>query len=178
MNILSGVVIALLISWFLLSVMNQHKRTRALIGGVAYRDICSLLPLWTFFAPNPGRTDLYLLYRDRDADGLISSWRLVRSSTRPSLFSLWSPQRRIHKGIVDVASNFTKESIHEPRQPVSKQQVVSFPYLLLLNYVCGKPIDFRARTRQFALAKTEGHGTEHDPEVIFLSAFHTIDQLN
>ena len=177
-NILSFLVILLLAAWFLLSVFNQNARTRKMIGRIAYRDICSLLPIWTFFAPNPGRTDLYLVYRDRDAEGSVSSWRQVRSTERRSWLSLWSPQRRIQKGIVDLAGNFTKGVVYEARQSVSKQQVVSFPYLLLLNYVCGKPVDFRARTRQFALAKTNGHGTEDEPEVIFLSAFHTIDQLN
>ena len=39
---------------------------------------------------------------------------------------------------------------------VNKQRVLSFPYLLILNYVCNLPGDFGAAERQFAIARTYG----------------------
>jgi hypothetical protein len=63
----------------------------------------------------------------------------------------------------------------ELKAPVSKRKVLEFPYLLLLNYASQQPSDFRAESRQFAVARTLGHGTESKPDVLFLSAFHRLD---
>src|SRR5687768_1505484 len=129
-SILSWIVIAAFVVWFFISILNQHRKTRKKVSAVTNRDICSLIPIWTFFAPNPGRTDLYLLYRDRDQDGNISDWREIGTARRKSWTVQWSPKRRIHKGIVDVSSNFTSDAIYEEKQSVSKKHVVGFPYLL------------------------------------------------
>jgi len=177
-TILSWLTVAFFLFWFGVSVINQHKRWRRVISKISSRDICSLVPIWTFFAPNPGRTDLYLLYRDRDIEGNISAWREMRLTSRNSWLRLWSPSRRIQKGIVDLAPNFTKDKVENLQQSVSKRHTLEFQYLLLLNYVCNEPVDFRAQMRQFALARTNGHDSEDQPNVIFLSAFHQIDHLN
>lgn len=40
-------------------------------------DVFGLIPVWTFFAPNPGMTDYYLLYQDRLPAGSFDNWRRV-----------------------------------------------------------------------------------------------------
>ena len=177
-QVFSDIIILFLGGWFLFSVLNQHKRWKKSIRFFLNYDICSLIPIWTFFAPNPGRTDIYLLYRDRDEEGSISDWREIKTSFRNAWFAQWSPLRRIQKGIVDVAYTLHAEKITESRQSISKRNVVGFPYLLLLHYVCTKPFDFSARARQFAIARTNGHGTEDETDVIFLSAFHQLPHPN
>jgi len=176
-DIVGYLVICIFAAWFIISVLNQHQKLRKYVSRVTNYDICSLIPVWTFFAPNPGRTDIYLLYRDQDDEGEVSAWRQVSLMRRSTWSEIWSPERRINKGIVDLSSNFTKDADNTPQKPVSKRHVVGFPYLLLLNYVCHKPVDFKARMRQFALARTNGHGTEDNPDVIFLSAFHIIQPI-
>ena len=176
--ILSWLVVGLFAIWFIVSVFNQNNKWRKWISFILKWDIVSYVPIWTFFAPNPGRTDIYLLYRDRDAEGNISGWQEIKTVYRKTWYHQWSLKRRIHKGIVDLSPNFTKDRIVEPKRPVSKRHVLEFPYLLFLNYVCGKPADFRAQLRQFAIARTNGHETEDQLEVIFLSAFHKIDFFN
>lgn len=171
---LSFLVVALLAGWLLVSILAQHRTTRRYVSMIVTRDICSLVPVWTFFAPNPGRTDLYLLYRDAGADGDVTAWKEVALGGERTLFSLWNPLRRIRKAIIDIAPDLTMDVTYRPREPVTKQKVLGFPYLLLLNYVCLQPADFRARSRQFAVARTNGFGTEDQPEVLFLSAFHQL----
>lgn len=168
-----GVVFAV-VAWLALTVLSHIERTRPWIRRVTDYDLCAAIPVWTFFAPNPGRTDLYLLYRDRDDEGNITVWRDIELERRASWWSLWNPRRRIGKSVVDVSSNLTANVDYQPRASVTKRKVVEFPYLLLLNYVCSKPADFRARMRQFAVARTEGHGTEGEAGVVFLSAFHRL----
>ena len=172
--ILSTLVIAFLAFWTLVTILNQSERTRPLISRLIAYDICGLIPIWTFFAPNPGNTDVYLLYRDRDEDGGVSPWRDIQLERRKSCLSFWNPRRRIGKGVVDLAPDLTSNTNYEPQAPVSKKKVLEFPYLLLLNYACQQPADFRAEMRQFAVARTRGFGTESEPEVIFLSAFHRL----
>ena len=171
---LSTVVILFFAVWLIVSALNQHPRTRRLVNAVVDRDIFSLVPIWTFFAPNPGCTDLHLLYRDRDVEGETTDWREVVFSGRRSALDLWNPYRRISKGVIDVAPDLTRGTPYAARNAVDKKKVLGFPYLLLLNYVCMQPADFRAEMRQFAVARTNGFGTEGEPEVIFLSAFHRI----
>ena len=109
-----------------------------------------------------------------DSEGNITVWRDILLERRESWWSLWNPRRRIGKGVVDVSPNLTADVDYQPRASVSKRKVVEFPYLLLLNYVCAQPTDFRAQMRQFAVARTDGHGTEAQAEVVFLSAFHRL----
>ena len=173
-SLLSTMVILLLVGWTAATALNQTPRTRRWISWLTTYDIFGLIPIWTFFAPNPGNTDVHLLYRDRAEDGSTSAWRDVPLEKRQSAFEFWSPRRRIGKGVVDIVPDLTANTRREPRAPVDKKRVLGFPYLLLLNYVCHQPLDFRAEMRQFAIARTHGRETEGEPDVIFLSAFHRL----
>lgn len=172
--VLSVLVVLVALAWLAVTMLNHVQRTRRLVRAITRYDICAAIPVWTFFAPNPGRTDVYLLYRDRDAAGGITAWRNIPFERRRAWWSIWNPTRRIGKAVVDVAPELTVGVDYEPRAPAGKRKVVEFPYLLLLNYATRQPADFRAETRQFAVARTEGHGTELEPEVVFLSAFHRL----
>ena len=105
-------------------------------------------------------------------------WREVPLDRRRSWLMLWNPRRRISKGVTDVAPDLTRDTTYKPKELVTKRKVFSFPYLLLLNYVCCQPVDFRARLRQFAVARTNGIGAEGEVEVVFLSAFHRIETIS
>jgi hypothetical protein len=176
-DILSLSIIGAFVIWMVLSVLNQHPQTRRLVSRFVYRDVCSLVPIWTFFAPHPGRTDVHLFYRDRDADGQVTEWREITLERRTAALSLWNPRRRISKGVIDVAPDLVKGTNYKAKEPVPKQKVLGFPYLILLNYVCCQPIDFRAKMRQFAVARTNGIAAEENPEVVFLSAFHKLQHI-
>jgi hypothetical protein len=173
-DLLTAVTVAVAGGWLIVSILAQHRLTRPFVSSIVSRDICSLVPVWTFFAPNPGRTDLYILYRDATPDGDITPWRQIALGSRNNCLSLWSPRRRIRKAIIDVTPDLTRDVRVGPREPVSKKKVLAFSYLLLLNYVSHQPGDFRAITRQFAIARTDGFGTEDQPYVLFLSAFHQL----
>jgi hypothetical protein len=174
---LSAVVIAVFCVWLALTLLNQHRRTRRLANRVLRYDICGLVPIWTFFAPNPGDTDLHLLFRDRDREGRVTGWREVRLVGRRRATDVWNPKRRINKAIVDLVYDLTRPDRGQPAigagpRKVSKQRVLSFPYLLILNYVTSLQGDFGAIERQFVIAKTAGMRSRAEPDVLLVSPFH------
>ena len=172
--LLSVLVITFLVAWSIVTVLNQMAHTRRWISMLTNYDICGVIPIWTFFAPNPGNTDVHLLYRDRSPDGDVTPWRDIALERRQSAWEFWNPRRRIGKAVVDVVPDLMTHTTYEPREPVGKRKVLEFPYLLVLNYVCHQPPDFRADMRQFAVARTRGFSTTHDPDIVFLSAFHKL----
>src|SRR5690348_12432463 len=67
---IADILIALFfLGWFILSILNQFGF--AWFDKITRHDHFSLLPLWTFFAPNPGQSDYHLIYRDRKTDGSL-----------------------------------------------------------------------------------------------------------
>lgn len=174
---LSWLIVAILGAWVVITAFNQTSRTRRLIGRLVAYDICGLIPVWTFFAPNPGDTDTHLLFRDRDPEGRMTDWREVRMVSRRRVIDLWNPRRRISKSLVDVVYDLTKRDKAQGEQGpqlLSKRRVLSFPYLLVLNYVSQHRGDFGAFDRQFVIAKTPGIASRGRPEVLFVSPFHRL----
>ena len=179
---LQALIVAILLGWVVVTVANQRRDTRRLVRRITNLDICGLVPIWTFFAPNPGDTDVHLLFRDRDQDGRVTCWREVKLTGRRWILDLWSPQRRINKAIVDVAYDLARpDDITQDAQPspdgpllVNKRRVLSFPYLLILNYVSSLTGDFGAVERQFAIARTPGMRGRDRPQVTLVSAFHRV----
>ncbi len=176
-EVLSGFVAAVLGIWIILTLLNQERRTRRFIKHIIAYDIFGLIPIWTFFAPNPGDRDVHLLFRDRCEDGRITSWREVHLAGRRRITDLWNPRRRINKAIVDVVYDLTRPdrppSGSESRsRKIGGNRVLTFPYLLILNYISRLPAQFDALERQFAIAKTQGITSRSHPEVLLVSPFH------
>jgi hypothetical protein len=183
--ILQIAVVVLFAGWFVVSAANQRTDTRRWISRITNVDVCALVPIWTFFAPNPGDSDTHLLFRDRDDDGRITCWREVPLAGRRSIVDLWNPARRIHKAIVDVAFDLSRPDDADPgdapddgggTRVLNKRRVISFPYLLILNFVSELPGDFGAEQRQFAIARTPGLGGRDQPHVTMVSAFHRLGE--
>jgi hypothetical protein len=174
----SVAVMTVLAAWFVVTILNQPRRTRRLVSAIVSRDIGGLVPVWTFFAPNPGDTDTHLLFRDRDVEGRVTAWREVHVAGRRHVLDLWNPLRRINKGIVDVVYDLTKRDGRTPQPsgpvPVTKRRMLSFPYVLLLNYVSQLRGDFGAIERQFAIVRTPGIGFRDQPNVLFVTPFHKL----
>jgi hypothetical protein len=167
--------------WLLLSVANQYRPFALRIGRY---DHFSLLPRWTFFAPNPGMHDVHLLYRECAADldvstpeGLngasakLSPWReMADLCPGHNVLFVWNPQRRVTKTILDIVA-----VLNRVRQLTDDQNAqITVEYFLLLHLVMRGAGD--STQRQFAVVRTHGFGPERQSEVVFLSAFHPAGQ--
>ena len=164
-------VIGILLSvWFVLSIVNQFSPRWFTF--IQQFDRLGLLPIWTFFAPNPGQTDYHMIYRNMYADGSCSEWAEVEIPTRNGLVaSVWNPDKRIVKAIDDAVAGL----IQLMREKGERSEfLLSFSYLFLLNFVSAVNKDNDAASRQFAIVETRGLNRTETPSLLFVSEFHAI----
>jgi hypothetical protein len=182
MNGYEVLVVVLALLWTFLSILNQFEQLNLPIHRVIQKlDIFQLLPLWTFFAPNPGQSDYHLVYRDRYQDNSITDWvELSLSEPRNWYSFFWNPQKRSKKVLSDIASTLVSSI---PRNNESLEGLMfTTPYLLLLNVVSHQPpVNLHAAEnkfeRQFLLLETFGFKPSSEQRYVLRSNYHPITPL-
>lgn len=163
--------------WFGLSLYGQFQSPRT--DTLRRYDVLQLLPIWTFFAPNPGSSDYHVIVRDRRSDGTISEWRDAMPIPAQTATSwVWNPMKRRQKVLVDAVASIaemcapTGDRALQPHL-LRRALMVSSPYLVLLNMVvnCAEHASGTLAT-QFAVVERVGFGQEARPTVMFRSPFH------
>lgn len=156
--------------WLLLSILNQFRFSW--LDRVKRADAFALLPLWTFFAPNPGQSDYHCVYRDQFPDGTLGEWKeLPLTEPRKPYSFFWNPEKRSKKVLSDVvASLVTDVASQRLGHP---DVMVTVPYLLLLNVVSAQPGSGGA-LRQFAVVETYGFIPTGAPRALLSSIFHSV----
>ena len=161
----------LLVGWFVLSILNQFGFEW--FDKVRRHDHFSLLPLWTFFAPNPGQSDYHLIYRDRKTDGSVTEWREIDITERRKPYGfIWNPEKRSKKVLSDLVSSMLS-SLPDIDQS-DRIVMLSIPYLILLNVVSHVDAEDQTTYRQFVLVETFGFNPTNEPRVVLRSDFHLI----
>jgi hypothetical protein len=159
-----------LAAWFAASVLNQFSFRW--FDRIRQRDAFSLLPIWSFFAPNPGQSDYHVVYRDRRADGSVSGWNEMDiSDTRRPYSWLWNPEKRSKKVITDVVA-MVAEASQSPGGATGL--VLSIPYLLVLNVVNHLQAEPAATHRQFLIVETYGFVPVEPARALLQSDFHAL----
>lgn len=163
-------VAALLGAWCALTVAAQFPDVRRRV--VAPIDFFGLIPLWTFFAPNPGTSDFHLLYRHRLVGGSIGSWREVQGPRNRSLRkAFWNPEKKAGKAIVDMVMDLAR--MVEYREP--SYLPLTIPYVALLNTVSAEPYSELSDAVQFVIIETFGYDEGRQPPAVrALSGFHRL----
>jgi hypothetical protein len=163
------VVIIIYVVWGAATIANQfHSWCPTWLRAV---DIFGLVPIWTFFAPNPGMTDYYLLYRDRLPDGSFDNWRKVdlKASENGFRVALWNPTKRKHKALSDIVSSLVSLAPHRE----SKALIVSVPYILILNLITSCPHSLGANGTPFMILEHGGFSSEPErSRVLVMSGIH------
>jgi hypothetical protein len=142
---------------------------------LAKLDLFAVLPVWTFFAPNPSTTDYHLVIRDRTCRGECTRFSEVAACQRRRRFidSIWYPSRRFTKVLHDVVTDLVRLA---PLVTAAEVKLTS-PYLTLANYVCALPATADVQARQFAIILTEGFVSPQGPVLLFTSEFHRLPDL-
>ena len=158
-------------AWLVLSALNQFGHGK-LIRPVKQRDLFSLIPIWTFFAPRPGITDFNVVYRDRSPDGAYSRWCELEPLAPVPFRAFWNPRKRMRKGLTDVCNSLLRVAARK----VGSRMYVQLPYLMLLNSVSAAPATVPGARRQFAIVRSFGYTPLREPVVLFVSALHELDR--
>lgn len=146
-------IVALFSAYFVVSVLGQFDLKT--FDNWRYYDVFALVPIWTFFAPSPGQSDYHLIYRDQLPDGTLTDWTEVAITERRNKASfLWNPEKRTKKVLSDVvamAMGYVRDG-----EGLGREFILTFPYLVLLNAVCGLPASGEGARRQFLVVETFG----------------------
>jgi hypothetical protein len=167
----STIVVLVRAIWFVFSVANQFR-----VGAHwSWRrwDRLQLVPSWTFFAPNPGRSDLELYYRDVFEGERIGDWIKVPLAEPLAWISgIWYPKKRSKKILLDaVQSLLTLADKLEEDPNLIK---ITLPYLLLLHIVNEIPKPPGVLLRQFQVRESYGWFTEREPRILLQSEAHAV----
>lgn len=169
------VVFALLfLIWLTLTVAVQFNASFTPL--LSRWDPLGFLPRWTFFAPNPGHTDIRVLVRFGSTSG-ITPWSELWLSSRVDdqrtvLRGIFNPYRRVEKLLFD----FRNELIDPTISPAQVRMCSEYIALLAISETVARiqGVD----TVQFMLAET--NYTLTTPfKVVMISDMHRVyfDQL-
>ncbi|HET7038143.1 MAG TPA: hypothetical protein VFI42_20890 [Thermomicrobiaceae bacterium] len=164
-----ALAIALLLLWLLLSAVCQLKLP--LVSVIRRRDVFSLIPNWSFFAPRPGTNDYHLLFRDCDEVGEFRLWQEIPLADSRTLWgAIWNPQKRNKKALSDTVRSLLQIST----SPSPGSVYLTIPYLATLNYISSLPRARSSVATQFMILQSDGFISAQDPQLVFISNVHRI----
>lgn len=170
-NCWSVCIAAIFAIWFLASIIHQFRFKWW--HTFARFDVFNLLPRWTFFAPNPGRTDLHLVFRSL-TDSHPGPWIEVKSTRFNAWRWVWNPTRYSNKVISDLVNNLHQIMYANKNYP--RAIIFSGPYISLLNIVMHQPVpDKTATHRQYAIVATQGFQEDRMIVIKYISEIHHVD---
>jgi hypothetical protein len=162
---------SILVAWFVASVVHQFRLRWW--SRIARFDAFNMLPRWSFFAPNPGRHDLHIVYRDWVDDECGKWTELVVSAVDNRCRWLWNPSRYPRKAISDLTNGLYYEL--QSSNTEKRMIMLSSSYIGLLNVIMAQPpVGAKFSHRQFAIFKTQGFGSDRQLEVTFVSEVHRV----
>ncbi|WP_051062158.1 hypothetical protein [Ilumatobacter nonamiensis] len=166
-----------LTGWTLATMVSQHP-SKAFDRLRKYDATGVVLPNWRFFAPEPAKHDLRILYRVLTVTGEEQPWdELDPIAHRRWFHPLWFPRRRTHKAVSDLTGMFFASMGQVGLDPAE-----SVPYRLLRDHIehyvtaQERASDDRPRGFQFLLVRDTGYETDEDPDYLYASRFEAIEQ--
>ncbi|MFB9314021.1 hypothetical protein [Nocardioides plantarum] len=156
--------------WLIVSALNQFQMPA--VKKLKRKDYFGLIPRWTFFAPNPARSDYHLYYRDQLPGGSLTPWSELNSpGERRLIVSVWNPGKRRQKAISDFMRSLSRTYRNLGSDPETLQ--LSLPYIGLLHYVSNADGHAsEAVATQFAVLQTFGFHTTRAPRTVLHSGLH------
>jgi hypothetical protein len=160
-------LVAVLAAWFGLSACNQI-RSGALLKQLRRQVPLGLIPLWTFFAPNPARADSRLVWRF-ELEGRWSEWKELHFGFAPLARRwLFNPELVENKAVTDLTrALFGLDPELDPRS-----FLLSSSYITLLSVVLAQWRPPSSTAVQFAVVQTAMEPEKRRIDVAFVSEVH------
>jgi hypothetical protein len=163
------------IGWGAVSIVNQFstvlrsERFSRFIRRMKRHDYFSLIPIWTFFAPNPGTRDFNILYRHKLGNGSYTLWRQLVDNDPPVTAVVWNPTKRKKKAILDLAMFLCRSLPTKPEDEKIRGLFLTVPYLGLAGAVSSTAAVPMSDGVQFMILLSHGHHAARRPDVLFIS---------
>ena len=134
-----------------------------------------LLPSSSFFAPNPGKFDFFVVFRDRQSDR-TGEWKQIECGlTSPLLLrGIWNPGKSADKILSDGCSDLQsacKSLLHQEHTEIPQELQITAPYLVLLKLAESQSRQFPPEETQFMVLRTD---PENKFEPFFISNWHRL----
>ncbi|MEU9785551.1 hypothetical protein AB0H92_32100 [Streptomyces phaeochromogenes] len=170
-TVCTALVGAFFAGWFTASVLNQFsfgwwKRL------VRY-DRLGLVPRWTFFAPDPARDDIHVVYRDRGETAQGPWHSLTTAPPNPWVRWIWNPGRFERKAAIDLVNGLrnTRHQLKEHPQAL----ILSTSYIGLAGWAVRQAREEAAMYREFAVLTSTGYLPGQNLSVEFTSEVHRFE---
>jgi hypothetical protein len=164
------VLAAVFAAWWVISALNQID-SGALTVRLRRHIPFGLIPLWTFFAPNPAKADSRLVWRVEGGIGW-EPWQELHFGFAPAR-SRWLVNHRLvqNKAVTDLVN-----SLHRvPRTAMAdRTALLSSAYLALLGLVVAQPRPCGCTSIQFAIVDSCKSSSSRQVQVVFLSEVHSL----
>lgn len=162
-------VAAVFALWWAISACNQFRSgawTSRLRGHIPL----GLIPLWTFFAPNPAHADSRLVWREEHGSEW-GGWRELHFGFAP-LGSRWlvNPELILNKAVADLVGSLLRV---RPEQD-DRSTLLSSAYVTLLSIVLAQRRRAGCSSIQFAVVRTSTGSPARRVDVVFLSEIHKV----
>lgn len=171
-DILEIIVLIMLIFLTILSVISSTNwgEDKLVLLGKWLR----FLPRWNFFAPIPGTSDYYVLYREQYSSGSWSNWQELRIQdfSAPIYPPFWNPHKLQKKAFFDIIQSLSNMTIETSNTNEEDTLKISIPYLLILNKVANETHSIYCENIQFLIM--EGNSVDMEFNPIFVSGVHSI----
>lgn len=137
-------------TWLVLTVLCQTRSRFS--STVRHWDLVALVPLWTFFSPNPLQQNVNLFYRTISDNGDTSGWKPILPRETMGLRRLgFNPHRRARKALIDLVIQFVQEKDDYASTDAMK---ISIPYIAMLLEAVTAAQEPNARSVQFCVLAT------------------------
>lgn len=161
---------AVFLTWFVLTIAFQKNNRLSQV--ITRYDRFTLIPRWSFFAPDPGASNYHLIYRSFDDKTRMGPWSELDLSPRGRFFAVWNPRRRYRESMIEL---FQLLALFRRDNSAERLQFTT-PYIILLG-IARKQLRSALPTRsfyQFALVETRGPSGATEPLVRFYSLTHPV----
>lgn len=166
-------VSAFYIGWLLITCVSQPLFFTT--NWISRYDVLRLIPIWTFFAPNPGVSDFNLLSRFKLQDGTITTFdEIPLRGPKKISTALFNPHRRLQKALHDHARSVVMQIETELTDENRDNIKLTFSYISLLSYCAELPAPADAHFIQFIILESFGYQPLTDTRLIINSEFHKL----
>ncbi len=160
---------AVFAAWWTISACNQF-RSGAWTLRLRRHIPLGLIPLWTFFAPNPAQSDSRVVWRE-EHDGEWSGWQELHFGFAPRLTRwLVNPEITLNKAITDLVGSL----LQARAEWGDRSALLNSAYVMLLSIVLAQPRQTGCSSVQFAVVRTSAGALARRLDVVFLSEIHAV----